>query len=110
MIKGIGVDILSLERFSKINSKAFLIRTFHPLEINEYHKRNNLNYLASRFACKEAIVKALTEYNNDFNQIAILNDELGKPYVMIDNVKYNNIFISISYEDKYVIAYCTITI
>ena len=81
MIKGIGCDILSISRFKNVleTTPALLKRCFSEREIDEYHKRNDLAYLASRFAAKEAIVKSFTKYDHDLNSIEILNDDDGKP-------------------------------
>ena len=110
MIQGIGCDILSINRVKNIieTTPAFLKRCFSEREISEYHKRGDIAYLASRFAAKEAIVKALSKYEHDLNSIEILNDNDGKPYVVINHVK-SNIFVSISYETEYVIAYAVLS-
>ncbi len=110
MIQGIGCDILSIDRVRNIieTTPAFLKRCFSEREISEYHKRGDIAYLASRFAAKEAIVKALSKYEHDLNSIEILNDNDGKPYVVINRVK-SNIFVSISYETEYVIAYAVLS-
>ena len=106
MIKGIGCDILSISRFKNVleTTPALLKRCFSEREIDEYHKRNDIAYLASRFAAKEAIVKSFTKYNHDLNSIEILNDNNGKPYVVIQNELKPQILVSISYEEDYVIA------
>ena len=91
-----------------VTTPAFLKRCFSEREISEYHKRGDIAYLASRFAAKEAIVKALSKYEHDLNSIEILNDNDGKPYVVINRVK-SNIFVSISYETEYVIAYAVLS-
>lgn len=110
MIQGIGCDILSIDRVRNIieTTPAFLKRCFSEREISEYHKRGDIAYLASRFAAKEAIVKAFSKYEHDLNSIEILNDNDGKPYVVINHVK-SNIFVSISYETEYVIAYAVLS-
>ena len=112
MIKGIGCDILSIKRLENIleTTPSFLKRIYSTKELEEYHRRNNDNsYLASRFAAKEAIVKVLTNYNHDLNSIEILNDNSGKPYVLINSIPKPQIFISISYETNYVIAYAILS-
>lgn len=112
MISGIGCDILNLKHFEEI-FKSFpklLNKVFSPKEIIEYQNRNHdIKYLASRFALKEAIFKALKEYHFDFNTIEILNDEFGAPYVnFLEKAKYN-VNVSLSYEQEYIIAIATIS-
>ena len=77
------------------NNKIYMIN-----EKKEYELRSDkVNYLASRFASKEAYFKATQDIH--YLGISILNDKNGKPYVL--NKK--NIHLSISDEDEYVIAY-----
>lgn len=112
MIIGIGCDILAIKRIENIIDKtpSFIKHVFSSNEQIEYHKRNNnIYYLASRFAAKEAIIKALSKYDHKLNNIEILNDINGKPYVIIDKQKQNNIHISLSYEKEYVIAYAVLS-
>ena len=99
MIKGVGVDIVKISRFNDVNSH-FIDRILTNEEKKEYQLRNDkVNYLASRFASKEAYFKATQDIH--YLGISILNDKNGKPYVL--NKK--NIHLSISDEDEYVIAY-----
>lgn len=112
MIQGIGCDILKIERLKHIltTTPAFLKHTYSKKELIEYQERNcDIYYLATRFAAKEAIVKALSKYNNDLNSIEILNDDLGKPYVMIQGQQQPQIQISLSYETDYAIAYAVLS-
>ena len=112
MVKGIGCDILSINRIKNIveTTPAFLKRIYSKAELEEYHHRgDDVSYLASRFAAKEAIVKALSKYEHDLNSVEILNDDNGKPYVVIQNQNRSDILISISYETEYVIAYVVLS-
>lgn len=108
MIKGIGCDILSINRIKNIidSFPSFIKHTFSEEELKEYTNRNNdIYYLASRFAAKEAVVKSLKEYNKELNTIEILNNSNGVPFVRVSNMKNYNFMISLSYETEYVIAY-----
>lgn len=112
MILGVGCDIVSIERISNVLLKtpAFLTHVFSNNEITEYKRRkNDIAYLATRFAAKEAIVKAFKEYNDKLNTIEILNKASGEPYVRIHGEDVNNLFISLSYEKDYVIAYAVLS-
>ena len=92
-IVGNGVDIIENNRIKKsLKIKGFINRIFTQNEINKSKKFNNkVNYLAKRFAAKEAFVKALGEGfrgNINFNDIDITNDKKGKPLIKISkNVK-----------------------
>tara|TARA_B100001175_G_scaffold317251_1_gene333462 strand:- start:1834 stop:2223 length:390 start_codon:yes stop_codon:yes gene_type:complete len=120
-ILGNGVDIIENERIKKsLKIKGFINRIYTRNEINKSKKLNNkVNYLAKRFAAKEAFVKALGEGfrgNINFNDIEITNDKKGKPSVKISknvkkilkkkfNLSKYKIFLSLSDEKKYSIAY-----
>ena len=123
-IIGNGVDIIENRRIKKsLKIKGFIERVFTQNEINKSKKLNNkINYFAKRFAAKEAFVKAIGEgfrNNINLNDIDIKNDKNGKPLITISkNVnkilrrkfklnKYK-IFLSLSDEKKYSIAYVII--
>ena len=123
-ILGIGVDLIKNSRIkSSIKKKSFLKRTFTRNEIN-YAKalKNKSNFFAKRFAAKEAFAKAMgTGFRNNLNlkDIEILNDINGKPYYLktkkINRIIYNkfkikkyNLFLSISDEKDYSIAFTII--
>jgi len=120
-ILGIGVDIVNNKRIGKlIILKNFISRTFGKEEIKLSKKKNiNTNFFAKRFAAKEAFAKSLgTGFRNNLNlkDIEILNDKMGKPYFLKSNkidsiifkkfkVKNYNLFLSISDEKDYSIAF-----
>ena len=123
-IIGNGVDIVNNLRIkNSIKNKNFINRVFTLNEINNSKKlTNKINYFAKRFAAKEAFVKALGEgfrNNINFNDIEITNDNKGKPIINVSNnikkflkkkfksSKYQ-IFLSLSDEKKYSIAYVII--
>ena len=121
---GIGVDIVENKRIkSSIKNKKFVLRTFGKDEIlNTKKKLNKVNYLSKRFAAKEALVKAIGTGFRDglnFKDIQVLNNKLGKPYYVINSklknlikkkkkVKDFNLFLSISDEKEYSVAFAII--
>ena len=91
---GIGIDITDNIRIKKsITNKKFLSRIFSNIEINNSKKINNkTGYFSKRFAAKEAFSKALgtgLRKGLNFNDISIINDRYGKPFIKI-NPKLNN--------------------
>ena len=123
-IIGNGVDIVDNTRIKNaIKNKFFVSRIF---TVNEIKKSKNLknkaNYFAKRFAAKEAFVKALGEgfrNNINFSDIDVTNDKKGKPIINISinikkflkkkfNLNKFKIFLSLSDEKKYSIAYVII--
>ena len=123
-IIGIGVDIIKNNRIkSSIKKIKFLKRIFSKNEILASKKTTNkINFFSKRFAAKEALTKALgTGIRNgiSFKDIEIINDKLGKPYYLINskinklikkkmNVKNYRLFLSISDEKEYSIAFTLI--
>ena len=88
MIYGIGTDLINSERVEKLLNKfgeKFLFKVFSNEEIdNSKNSYNKALYLSKRFAGKEAFWKALSpskEHKLHFNEIEILSNENGKPYV-----------------------------
>ena len=120
-ILGIGVDIVQNKRIKLlIKNKTFVKRIFGSKEIKLSKKTSNKNsYFAKRFAAKEALAKALGSgfrNNLNFRDIEILNDKLGKPYYLLSkkiinlvvnkyNTKNFNMFLSISDEKDYSVAF-----
>ena len=120
-ILGIGVDIVENSRIDKLlKNKLFIKRVFSNSEIIIANKLNDKkNYYSKRFAAKEAFAKSIGtgfRHNLNFNDIAIVNDKLGKPSFIINEkikkivkkqfkITSFNFFLSISDEKKYSIAY-----
>tara|TARA_B100000941_G_scaffold194116_1_gene140553 strand:+ start:583 stop:969 length:387 start_codon:yes stop_codon:yes gene_type:complete len=118
---GNGVDIIENNRIKKsIKNKKFIKRVFSETEIILANKNyNKTNYYAKRFAAKEAFLKAIgTGLRNgiNFKDISIKNNVQGKPFIIInDKIKKIikkkfktskvKIYLSLSDEKKYSIAY-----
>ena len=123
-IIGNGVDIVENKRIkNSLKNKSFINRVFTRNEIDiSKKKKNKINYYSKRFAAKEAFVKALGEgfrKNINFNDIDVTNDKKGKPIINISSnvknflkkkfkLKKYKIFLSLSDEKKYSIAYVII--
>ena len=123
-ILGIGVDIVQNKRIrSLIKNKTFILRTFGNKEVMFSKKiTNKTNYFSKRFAAKEALAKSIgTGFRNNLNfkDIEILNNKQGKPFYnkskKIDSIikrkfkiKNYNLFLSISDEKDYSIAFAII--
>ncbi|HWL22744.1 MAG TPA: holo-ACP synthase [Ureibacillus sp.] len=110
MIKGIGLDIIEISRIKKADEhEKFRNRILSHLELQEYNKLSNIRkieFLAGRFAAKEAYAKANgtgIREGCEFHQIEILNDELGKPILYFNRLKVNG-FVSITHTKEYAAA------
>jgi len=118
MILGIGIDMVKNNRIKKLIDKYgehFLKKVYTEAEIEYCQGKNKAAIsFAARFAAKEAVLKALGTgmRNNSWQDIEILNNELGKPEVNLfaktkkkaDELEVRSIFLSISHEKEYSIA------
>ena len=117
MIVGIGNDIIEIERIEKaISKESFKIKIYTQRELENIEKRGDrVETYAGIFSAKEAISKAIGTGVREFSltDLEILNDDLGKPYVVVSerldkiikSKKENyQIEISISHSKKYATA------
>lgn len=111
MIKGIGIDIIELDRIDAILNKTprFCERILTAEEVVVFDslgtQRRKVEWFAGRFAAKEAFSKALgTGIGKEFSfqSISIINDTAGKPVVHHKNGF--NAHITISHSNSYAIA------
>ena len=118
-----GIDIIEIERVKKCieeTSGKFCERVYTEKEIEycENRKAQKYQHYAARFAAKEAVFKAISsmlsdKYDINWNEIEILNDDTGRPYVNIlnhDIIKSEDIDISISHCKEYAVANAVFTI
>jgi holo-[acyl-carrier protein] synthase len=92
MIRGIGVDIVKVERIEKAVERwgyRFLQRIFTAAEIERCQKRARpAQCLALRFAAKEAFSKALglgMRKGLRWRDIEVIHDNFGKPDLLLHN-------------------------
>jgi len=119
VIVGIGVDIAETARVEKLSAKfgeRFARRILTADELLEFDRRkHSSSYLATRFAAKEAVAKALGTGIGEqlgFHSIQIDNDAQGKPLLrfmgtavdLIAGLNIKNAMISLSDEKHYVVA------
>jgi holo-[acyl-carrier protein] synthase len=111
MIKGIGIDIIELDRIQKsIKNKRFIDRILTEREKALYLSFENNNrrveFVAGRFAAKEAVSKALgTGIGKlSFQHIEVLPNELGAPTVQVRGLEKDRIFLSITHSKTYAVA------
>jgi holo-[acyl-carrier protein] synthase len=86
LIKGIGTDILEIERLERLDLErlAFKILTEQEREKIPIKPHRRYEFLAGRFAAKEAIAKACGTgigQHIGWRDIEILPNEKGKPQV-----------------------------
>ena len=116
MILGTGIDAVSIQRAKKLQGRV-LQKIFNASELAEYealnaHEDIRAQFLASRFAVKEAYAKAR---GTGFNSVVIPNEIItrkeadGKPYVelcgkTLDNAPHCVIHLSLTHEEPLAIA------
>ncbi|WP_152655444.1 holo-ACP synthase [Oceanobacillus sp. CFH 90083] len=111
MILGIGVDIVELKRIKRLLEKnnRFLQRILTEAEQDKAmdlanHRR--VEYVAGRFAAKEALAKAnRTGIGKlSFQQIEIRNNAGGAPEMQVEGMEDVHIHLSISHSREYAVA------
>lgn len=104
-MKNIGIDIVENARIKKAMNDSFLKKVLSKQEIEfskDFKEKRKVEFVAGRFACKEAIIKCLSEYETiNYNQLDIVNNENGKPEIQYKDYK---LLISISHENNYTVA------
>jgi len=120
MVKGIGTDIIEIERIEKalLKRDKFMKRMFTEKERIMFQSRNNkVETVAGNFAAKESVSKALgTGIIFNWKDIEVLRDEMGKPIVILhgkakeifDHKKCTNLQLSIAHNKSHAIANCLI--
>ena len=74
MIRGIGTDIVEIDRISRaIKKDFFLKKAFTYSEIEMAKSRNTDSFLAGNFAVK-------------LKDLEVLRDDYGKPFIRICNI------------------------
>lgn len=121
MIKGIGIDAVSIERVKKLN-KHFLEKVYNEHELEDYallenaHEDIKAQFLASRFAAKEAYAKACgTGFCETVipKEIYVRQESSGKPSLVLcgktlDNAPRAAVHLSITHEKPLAIAFVII--
>ncbi|MDP4088998.1 MAG: holo-ACP synthase [Bacillota bacterium] len=90
MIKGVGVDIVEIDRIDEAikRNESFVEKAFCDGEFNYMKgKRSMLQHAAGMFAAKEAVSKALgTGFRGFFlRDVEVRREDNGKPYVVLHN-------------------------
>jgi len=109
MVKGIGIDLIEVERVKRTAEKnpKFLERIFTSREVGYcLKKRNKYQHLAARFAAKEAFFKAIGRRIN-WKDVELINAPSGKPRLEIkskERVSFVEAHVSISHLKEYAVA------
>ncbi|MCG7340040.1 holo-ACP synthase [Staphylococcus sp. ACRSN] len=110
MIHGIGIDLIEIDRITKLyeHQSKLVERVLTENEQKRFHsfkhKPRQMEFLAGRFACKEAFSKALgTGLGKKIalNEIDCVNDENGKPVIQYDGFI---VHVSITHTEHYAMS------
>lgn len=117
MIKGLGTDIVEVDRIGRIMTKndRFQRMVFNQAETDYCESRGNkFESYAGKFAAKEAFFKSLgTGWDGKvkITDVSVLNDSKGKPYIFLEDqgldslgLKNMKIHLSISHTKKFATA------
>ncbi len=120
-IAGIGTDIVSKQRISKVletNQKRFISRLLTENELQEVPEEGIklINYISKRWAAKEAISKSFGTgigAQLSFQDMEITHLESGAPTVVLSESalqlaqtkNFNSVMITVSDEADYAVAF-----
>ena len=119
-IRGIGTDIVSIERIRTAlarHEERFARKVLSDVELAKYETLNDgAAYVAKRFAAKEAFFKALGEAPssaNTWRQLSVVNDAAGRPSLLCGALlaallaarKISSTHVSLSDEREHAVAF-----
>lgn len=112
VIKGIGIDLIELNRIhhSMQQSDRLMQRILTTYEQTVFQKlkseQRRVEYLAGRFAAKEAFAKATGQGIGQlsFQHIEVRSNDSGAPELYVKGYDNVNIFISITHTKQYAAA------
>ncbi len=120
MIIGTGIDIVNIDRIERLMARwgrVFLNRVFTETEIVWCEqKARPPECFASRFAAKEAFLKAIgwgLRNGIQWTDIEVKNDEMGKPFLSFrrkakeacETLRIRNVFLTLSHDRPYAVAH-----
>ena len=112
-IKGIGVDIVEINRFRKTGAvvrEQFIANNFSERErLYIFSHTDWATHLAGSFAAKESVVKALGGARIVVASVEIVRDKVGRPLVYVDGRYRKDILTTISHSGKVAIAFSIYT-
>lgn len=112
LIYGIGLDLIELKRIEKaiLKNKRFITRILTQNEFDLYDSlptiKRKIEFLAGRFAAKEALAKSVGTGIGQlsFQDIEILKQDNGAPYVQVKGYEHLSFHVSITHTKEYAAA------
>ncbi len=119
-ILGVGIDLVSINEIQDLDERtkgAFVKRTYTSKELEDAASSSNYyEFLAGRFAVKEAVYKAICgsfpEINFDFRMVETIRQSNGAPKFVpniellkiLNDIGAKDVLISISNQGDFAIA------
>lgn len=104
-MRNVGIDIVENDRIRKVIETGFVQKVLSAEELERFEgfsEERKVQFLAGRFAAKEAIIKALSDEEvPEMTDLNITSDPKGKPEI---EYKDYEIALSISHERNYSVA------
>lgn len=107
LIYGIGIDLIEIDRIKSLLQRQpklpeRILSDDERIKFDGFsHEQRRAEFLAGRFACKEAFSKALGTglgKRISFQDINCQNDEFGRPFIKFEGFK---VHVSISHTENY---------
>ncbi len=121
MIRAVGIDIVEIERIQRDihqYGNRFITRILGPEEITVFEQRKDKEqFLAGRFAAKEAVIKTLGYHLTErppYTELQIVTDNRGMPALQVPPALRKKLgsttcLISITHEKQYAAAVAVLT-
>lgn len=107
-MKQLGVDIVAVGRIRALGEQygdRFLKRVYASSELTRAERPDRWQYLAGRWAAKEAVIKLLPQENlPSLREIEIVPGPEGTPVPIIRGTPWFSCILSISHERDYAVA------
>ncbi|HOP29313.1 MAG TPA: holo-ACP synthase [Spirochaetota bacterium] len=114
MITGTGIDIANIGRIKKLlddHGERFISKVLSPEERKHIPEARKTEFIAGRFAAKEALAKA-TDKKFTLTKVSVVNDSSGKPYFTGDffakELAGIKVHLSITHDTDYAAAFVII--
>lgn len=98
----VGIDLVEHSRIRPEHADRILSDAEKKVYSTFNNKKRQIEYIASRFAVKEAIFKVYVHGDGtlSYKDISVLNDSYGAPYIVSERIK-DSLEVSISHTTHY---------
>lgn len=99
-VTGLGIDLTAIARFDGMEERLwrYFLSEEEARELADVSTPLRAQFLAVRWACKEAIFKATGR--RDYTALTLLHDPDGKPYIK----GHPELLVSVSHDNGFVVV------